>query len=185
MNILHIKKLHVLVRLILLSVLIFPSYLTHADDNVIAIDYIRGEGDVEGIKLAYQYHYDGIKTISPHLSMYFETSVNFWEYGAENKHDTNFVLAMSPVFRYQVGHVYSNPVYAELGIGISLLDNTQFAGKDVSTHYQFEDRLGVVYKFGKNQKYSVALRYLHYSNAGFKSPNPGLDFVSLSYSTKM
>ncbi|MGB0924833.1 MAG: acyloxyacyl hydrolase, partial [Pseudoalteromonas shioyasakiensis] len=26
--------------------------------------------------------------------------------------------------------------------------------------------------------------YLHYSNAGFKSPNPGLDFISLSYARR-
>lgn len=163
----------------------FNPITSSANDHVIAVDYIRGEGDVEGIKLAYQYHTDYLSSISPSLGLYFETSVNFWEYSDEDIHDTNFVLAASPVFRYEFAQWYSNPVYAEFGIGVSLLDDTKFAGKDVSTHYQFEDRLGVVYKFGKGQKNSVALRYFHYSNAGFKSPNPGLDFFSVSYSVKL
>jgi hypothetical protein len=73
-------------------------------------------------------------------------------------------------------------LYGEVGIGLSLLDDTEFAGKDVSTHYQFEDRLGVGYRFGEAREYSIALRYFHYSNAGFKKPNPGLDFISFSFS---
>lgn len=181
MNILNNLKTYTAALLLFTTAAHLPT--AQADSNVIAIDYIRGEGDVEGIKIAYQRHTDYLKQFSSNLELYVETSVNFWEYGAENKHDTNFVLAMSPVVRYQIGSAYSNPLYAELGIGVSLLDDTQFAGKNVSTHYQFEDRLGLVYKFGKNHKNSIALRYLHYSNAGFKSPNPGLDFISLSYSS--
>lgn len=150
--------------------------------NAIAIDYIRGEGDVEGIKLAYQLHFEQIQVLSTNLDFYLETSVNFWEYGVENNRDTNFVLAASPVFLYKTGYIKKLPIYFEFGIGVSLLDDTTFAGKDVSTHYQFEDRLGLVTKFGVKKQHTAALRYLHYSNAGFKSPNPGLDFISLSYS---
>lgn len=163
----------------------FNPITSSANDHVIAVDYIRGEGDVEGIKLAYQYHTDYLTSVSPLLGLYFESSINFWEYGTENIHDTNFVLAASPVIRYEFTQWYGNPLHAEFGIGVSLLDDTKFAGKDVSTHYQFEDRLGVVYKFAKAHKNSVALRYFHYSNAGFKSPNPGLDFLSVSYSVKI
>ncbi|WP_426356971.1 acyloxyacyl hydrolase [Pseudocolwellia sp. HL-MZ19] len=180
MNTLKAIKLTILALLIATGL---QSPTVQANSNVIAVNYIHGESDVDGIKIAYQRHIDYLKQFSSKLNLYFETSINFWEYGAENKHDTNFVLAMSPVVRYQIGSTYNNPLYAEFGIGISLLDDTQFAGKNVSTHYQFEDRLGLVYKFGKSRKDSIALRYLHYSNAGFKSPNPGLDFISFSYST--
>jgi len=160
------------------------SSQVYASSHGYAIDYIQGEGDVTGVKLAYQWHTDWLKQYSDKLELYFESSVNFWEYGQQNKHDSNFVLAISPVIQYPVGRFYTYPLYIEFGIGFSLLDDTKFAGKDVSTHYQFEDRLGLVTRFGDNLKHSVALRYLHYSNAGFKSPNPGLDFVSLSYSKR-
>jgi hypothetical protein len=147
----------------------------------VSTGYIHGEGDVRGIKIALQYHSDYLQQYNSNLNLYFETSVNFWEYGVENNYDSNFVLALSPVFEYQFSEYKSNPIFVEFGIGVSLLDDTRFAGKNVSTHYQFEDRLGIVMKFGKNKRDSIALRYLHYSNAGFKRPNPGLDFISLAY----
>ncbi|MBC3767192.1 acyloxyacyl hydrolase [Neptunicella marina] len=169
-----------LVMITLINVLLV--WQAKAAGHAVAIDYIHGEGGVDGIKLAYQRHSDVLQRFSPLLDLYFESSVNFWQYGDNNQHDTNFVLAISPVIQYEVSRWNHNPVLVEFGIGVSLLDDTQFAGKNVSTHYQFEDRLGIVYRFGQAQQYRVALRYLHYSNAGFKRPNPGLDFVSLSFS---
>ena len=51
-----------------------------------------------------------------------------------------------------------------LRIGVSLVEDTRFAGKDIGSHYQFEDRLGLVTDFGENMNQSIALRYMHYSN---------------------
>jgi len=162
------------------ALLAAPSY--SASNHGYAIDYIQGEGDVKGLKLAYQYHVANEKLPLQHARLYFESSFNIWQYGKDNKHQTNIVLAMSPVIQYPVFNVKNMPVYVEFGIGVSLLDDTRFAGKNVSTHYQFEDRLGLVADLGDDS--SLALRYLHYSNAGFKSPNPGLDFISLSYARR-
>lgn len=146
--------------------------------------YVQGEGDVQGIKLAVQRESD---LFTEHLQDYgiagavsFEMSANFWRFGPKNETDQNVVLAFSPVFTFSVGRFFDKEVLAEFGIGFSLLDDTTFAGKNVSTHYQFEDRLGLIYRV--SNKDSVTLRYLHYSNAGFKKPNPGLDFISLGYS---
>ncbi|MBS3797889.1 acyloxyacyl hydrolase [Pseudoalteromonas sp. BDTF-M6] len=144
------------------------------------LHYIQGEGDVQGIKLGYQYYLsDYLPERFNNVEMFFESSVNFWRYGDNNDYDHNFVVALTPVFQYPITQYRGHPLLFEFGIGFSLLDDTQFAGKDVSTHYQFEDRIGVVYKLGNAE---FGLRYLHYSNAGFESPNPGLDFISLSYS---
>lgn len=157
------------------------SLQSRAEQWSYSVDYIQGEGDVQGIKLAAQLHTDWLRDYSEHLHVYFESSVNFWEYGEQNSHDTNVVLALSPVVWYPVTTVANKPLFVEFGIGISLLSDTNFAGKDVSTHYQFEDRLGLVYPLDDEHSHLVALRYFHYSNAGFKKPNPGLDFLSLSY----
>ncbi|WP_462179726.1 acyloxyacyl hydrolase [Pseudoalteromonas gelatinilytica] len=162
------------------ALLAAPIYA--ASNHGYAIDYIQGEGDVKGLKMAYQYHIPNEMLPLQHARLYFESSFNIWEYGKHNKHQTNVVLAMSPVIQYPVFNVKSMPVYVEFGIGVSLLDDTHFAGKNVSTHYQFEDRLGLVADLGSGS--TLALRYLHYSNAGFKSPNPGLDFISLSYARR-
>lgn len=166
---------------LLLSLVVSGSALASSPHGY-GIHYIHGEGDVRGVKLAYQYH---TKSWLPdnwhHVDMYFESSVNFWRFGDSGKYDQNFVLAVSPVIRYPVMTLYNRPLSIEFGIGLALLEDTEFAGKNVSTHYQFEDRLGLVYNLGKA---NIAMRYIHYSNAGFKSPNPGLDFLSLSYSSK-
>lgn len=163
------------------ALLIAPS-IDAAQNHGYAIDYIQGEGDVKGLKLAYQYHLPNEKLPFEHARVYFESSFNVWQYGKDNRHQTNIVLAVSPVIQYPAFNVKNIPVHVEFGIGVSLLDDTHFAGKNVSTHYQFEDRLGLVADLGNNT--SLALRYLHYSNAGFKSPNPGLDFISLSYAKR-
>ena len=84
---------------------------------------------------------------------------------------------MSPVLLFPAFSINNTPIYVEAGIGISLVDETYFAGKNISTHYQFEDRIGLVADFGET---NVALRIIHYSNAGFKHPNPGLNFLTLS-----
>lgn len=166
---------------LLLITFLSPAYANHG----YSVDFIRGEGSVNGIKLAYQYNIDQPLDITWPLTLTMESSVNFWEYGEQNEYDSNFVFALSPIVRMPIGTAFNKPIELELGIGVSLLDDTQFAGKDVSTHYQFEDRIGVSTIFGQNNEYRVSLRYLHYSNAGFKKPNPGLDFLSLSFSQRL
>ncbi|KZN38747.1 hypothetical protein N480_13915 [Pseudoalteromonas luteoviolacea S2607] len=165
----------------ILSILLSASAMA-SNNHGYGIHYIHGEGDVRGVKLAYEYHAPELLPESwRNISVYFESSINFWRFGDSGDYDQNFVLAMSPVFRYPIATYKNKPLQVEFGIGVALLEDTQFAGKNVSTHYQFEDRLGLVYDLGQA---NVALRYIHYSNAGFKSPNPGLDFLSLSYSSK-
>ncbi|MFC0118657.1 acyloxyacyl hydrolase [Pseudoalteromonas xiamenensis] len=176
------RSMYTVNKLISALILLLLSFSLIAQErHGYAVHFIHGEGDVDGIKLAYQYH---AKEFLPedwqHLDLFFESSVNFWRYGDNNNHDRNFVLAVTPVFRYPFSQINGRPLSVEFGIGAALLDDTEFAGKDVSTHYQFEDRLGLVYSLGKA---NIALRYMHYSNAGFKKPNPGLDFLSLSYSS--
>ncbi|MFC3093959.1 acyloxyacyl hydrolase [Alteromonas sediminis] len=170
-----------LIRLIKI-LLILSMQIVQLHARELSIDYLRGEGDVEGIKLAYRHNAFQLDKASPNLAVYVESSVNFWKYGSPEHYDSNFVVSLSPILQYTLCRCTHGEIYAEAGIGISLLDDTQFAGKNVSTHYQFEDRLGIGYRFGEQLSHSLALRYFHYSNAGFKRPNPGLDFISFSYS---
>jgi hypothetical protein len=170
---------HALLILFLTLTFALPSSPSHANTQAFAVDYLQGEGDVQGLKLAYQQQMPWLQSISPKLTMLLEASANFWRYGPANSSDSNAVLAFSPILRYPLGEQFGMPWDLEFGIGVSLLDDTRFAGKNVSTHYQFEDRLGLVAWLSPQQ--SLSVRYLHYSNAGFKKPNPGLDFISLSY----
>lgn len=75
---------------------------------------------------------------------------------------------------------FDEPVSWELGVGISVLNEGRFAGKDLGSYCQFENRLGLVFQLDDSQH--LALRYLHYSNGGFANNNPGMDFLNLAYS---
>lgn len=104
------------------------------------------------------------------LSGYFELSYNVWDKSG----DTTNGVAFSPVLVYcfnptDVHHIIP---YVEAGIGAAYIDDYHIAGRNLSTHFQFEDRIsfGVLmnrmdFKFG----------YMHYSNADLKAPNDGID----------
>jgi hypothetical protein len=174
---------------ILTSVLMIMAYsqVVNATEKGFAVDYLRGEGDVSGLRLAYRPHYGrftDFKWIGD-VDLYWEVSVNFWEFGANNQHATNYALAISPVISSQFATVFDKyPIKWEFGIGVSLVQDTQFAGKDIGSHYQFEDRLGLIMEFGEELKQSLAIRYMHYSNGGLNTKNPGLDFLNLSYAKR-
>lgn len=180
-----------LVTALIVTSLQFTSFQVDAAnrsaDNktqAVAVDFLVGSDDITGIRLAYRpykHQWHNVPFFDT-LDVYWEMSVNFWEHGSDNQHDVNYAIALSPVvgktFHY-VNGVY--PLKWEVGIGVSLLADTEFAGKDVGSHYQFEDRIGLTMEFGKDLGQSISLRYLHYSNGGLNSKNPGLDFLNLAY----
>ena len=95
----------------------------------------------------------------------------------------NLAVAISPVIVKQLTTVYDKyPLYLEAGIGASLVNDRHFAGKNIGSHYQFEDRLGFLLSLDEQENNQIALRYMHYSNGGLNSDNPGLDFLNVSYS---
>lgn len=63
--------------------------------------------------------------------------------------------------------------YAELGLGASYLTRDRLGTRDFSTHFQFSEHLGLGAEFGKG--WFAGWRYSHYSNAGIKEPNDGID----------
>ena len=153
-------------------------------NQAVAVDLLFGADDITGVRLAYR-PYTHEFTEIPYfdgVEVYWEVSVNFWEYVEDNNHETNFVLALSPVISKTFYHVKGQyPLKWEAGIGVSLVEDTRFAGKDIGSHYQFEDRLGLTLEFGKALRQSASIRYMHYSNGGLNSKNPGVDFLNLAY----
>ena len=70
-------------------------------------------------------------------------------------------------------------LHVEIGIGPSLLSRRQFAGRNLSTHFQFADHIGLGYALDERSR--LGLRYSHFSNAGIKRPNPGLDVLQITW----
>ncbi|XPF96476.1 acyloxyacyl hydrolase [Colwellia sp. RE-S-Sl-9] len=176
------------INLLLLTTLFLASFSSisapYSSSSAVAVDLLVGSDDITGLRLAYRpfvYEINNVPYLDQ-LNIYWEVSANFWEFGDLNHHETNYVLALSPVIGKTFYHLYHKyPVRWEFGIGVSLVQDTRFAGKNIGSHYQFEDRLGIAVDFDKERKQSVAIRYMHYSNGGLNSRNPGVDFLNLSY----
>ncbi|QPG05702.1 acyloxyacyl hydrolase [Salinimonas marina] len=154
-----------------------------AATQTVAVDYLQGSDDIKGVRLAYRPASHEITTDwFGKINLYWEASMNFWEYGDDNTHSSNFALSVSPVLTKRIGTIAeSYPVYFEFGIGASLVNDREFAGKDMGSHYQFEDRIGFIFSLNEKQTSQVSVRYMHYSNAGLNDKNPGLDFLSVAY----
>lgn len=69
-------------------------------------------------------------------------------------------------------------VFIEGGVGPSILSDSHFVGKDLSTHFQFADHIGGGVRVSDSIRLSV--RYAHFSNGGIRTPNPGLNVLLLS-----
>ncbi len=111
-----------------------------------------------------------------YLSGYHELSINQWD----GRHDRLSAIAYSPVFTVNFYRPGAFTPYLELGVGISLITKKLIDSRDMSSHFQFEDRVGVGMR---SDAIDLHFRYMHYSNAGLKSPNQGIDIflVGMAY----
>lgn len=62
--------------------------------------------------------------------------------------------------------------YGELGIGGSMFSRTSLGPKEFSTIFQFSEHLGAGLEFGR---FTAGWRYSHFSNAGIRKRNNGID----------
>ncbi len=74
---------------------------------------------------------------------------------------------------------YSSKPFIEAGIGVAAFSGTRVGDQNLGSSLNFEDRIGAGLKFANGQ--SVGVRAIHYSNAGLKQPNDGIESYSLFY----
>ncbi|TFL15443.1 acyloxyacyl hydrolase [Pusillimonas caeni] len=109
-----------------------------------------------------------------HIDLGVEFGAGYWK--ADNRDpDSMWQVAVVPVLRWWPQDTY----YLELGVGPSLLSRAHFAGKELSTRFQFTSHIGG--GFVINDVHRFGVRYTHVSNASIKRPNPGLDLIEASY----
>ncbi|NVK56866.1 MAG: acyloxyacyl hydrolase [Alteromonadaceae bacterium] len=166
---------------------IFISFSSLANNQAASAGYLHGFDDIDGIRFAYRPVTQSFDTQwLGNIDVYLEGSVNYWRYKQEgiDETDTNFTVALTPVIVKQLGTIYNQyPVFLEAGIGVSVVSDQHFAGKDIGSHYQFEDKLGLIVALKESEsiQHNFAMRFIHYSNGGLNDDNPGLDFINLAY----
>lgn len=160
--------------------MILISTCAMAESGGYGISFGYGEADpdidVYRLGLKKDFRSKWLETGVGYLSGYFELSYNRWEHESR---DINGV-ALSPVFAYYFGNESSliRP-YIEGGIGVTYIDEYHIADRDLSTNFQFEDRIGVGARIGF---FDICARYMHYSNASIEEPNHGIDIWILTTS---
>jgi lipid A 3-O-deacylase len=106
------------------------------------------------------------------LTGFHVLSLNHWQ----GRDDSVNAIAYSPVFVYQF--FKASVSYVKLGVGAAYLSASVIQTRNLSSRFQFEDQIGVGWQWGSH---NLSLSYMHYSNAGFKHPNNGIDMIVFAY----
>ena len=104
-----------------------------------------------------------------------EFGVSYWKAKRSGPNDDVWQLNAVPMFRWWPAERF----FIEGGIGATVFSRTRFAGDQLSTLFQFGDHIGAGYQLTPSVR--LGARVSHFSNAGIKSPNPGLDIFQLTY----
>lgn len=115
----------------------------------------------------------------------WESSLGYWDGEVDaRKGGADNILAVTtgPMFRFQykLESIKNLSSYLEIGIGASWLSDTTISGRQLSTNFQFEDKIGLGLRFGEQQQYDIGFRATHYSNGSIKRPNNGVNMLLLN-----
>jgi hypothetical protein len=89
-------------------------------------------------------------------------------------------LGVTPVIRYAPS--WWEHWYGEIGIGADVVFPRYRSDRRMfGSEYNFGDHLGIGRKFGDEGRDEIELRAEHYSNGGYKHPNPGQNWVQVRY----
>ncbi len=149
-----------------------------------SVEYMTGTSDMHGMRIAYRpdiKHQLDLPLLGE-TKLEWEASLNLFDIHGSAKNEATYGLSLSPVFLKSIPSFSERyPLAVEFGIGVAYVHEEKFGGVNIGSYYQFEDRLGLVMSMNPEETAHLALRYIHYSNGGFNTKNPGLDFISLAY----
>jgi lipid A 3-O-deacylase len=109
------------------------------------------------------------------LTGYWDGAYTYWD---GDKRSSTSSLSFSPVLVYEFSGETIKP-YIEAGIGVAVFSNTQIEDNKLGSAFNFEDRIGFGLRFSGGHE--IGIRATHYSNAGLKEPNDGIESYALHY----
>jgi lipid A 3-O-deacylase len=114
------------------------------------------------------------ETGTGYLGGYWHAGYTWWEGGRAG--DAAHSISFSPVLVYTFNSENWRP-FLELGIGAALFSRSLVGDKNLGSSAHFEDRFSAGVFLGERDR--LMFRVIHYSNAGFASPNQGIESWSL------
>lgn len=173
-----------LLTILFLSVQVAAVQLPDKEKQAVAVEYMTGSGDMHGLRIAYRpdFNYDLDIPLIGETRLSWEASLNLFDLHGSARNEATYGISVSPIFSKALPNISNNyPLTLEFGIGVAYVHEKKFGGVNIGSVYQFEDRLGLLIGLDENQNSEIAVRYIHYSNGGLNTKNPGLDFLSLAY----
>lgn len=163
--------------LVLAAILSFASLNAHGAELTGALGATSQGGTTGRVSLGFDWDKSWYQTSTGKITGYWDLGYTYWQAGdqAGGRHAISF----APVFMYEFGEGNIKP-FVEAGIGVALFTGTTAGDQKFGSAFNFEDRIGAGLKIGDTQK--VGLRVIHYSNAGIKEPNDGIESYSIFYS---
>ena len=146
-----------------------------------AVDFTVAVGQTDESTMTYRlgaqfdFNRSWFQTSVGRLTGYWDAGYTYWE-GDEST--SNHSISLAPVFVYEFAGQSVKP-YVEAGIGVAAFENTEVEGNRLGSSFQFEDRIGAGLRFAGGHE--VGVRAIHYSNAGIKDPNDGVESYALHY----
>lgn len=177
-------KLVAIFVLVICSLSVLANELPKKEYQAVSAEYMTGSGDMHGLRLAYRprLNYDLSIPLIGQARLSWEVSVNLFDLHGSAKNEATYGISLSPVFSKSIPNISDNyPLAIEFGIGVAYVHDRKFGGVNIGSYYQFEDRLGLLIGLDRELQSEVFIRYIHYSNGGLNTKNPGLDFLSVGY----
>jgi hypothetical protein len=152
-----------------------PSYgigFDYATGRVVDLD---NTNNVDGAGFTGVYHpnwplWHNIETFFQSDLFYFHSSNASMTPGF----DANlWILAVAPVFRYHFLPGNNIDPFIDASVGAGYMSTSKFDDRDLGIRYTFQDTAGLGVLLGQEQQFSIAVRIVHYSNAGLSSENRG------------
>ena len=110
----------------------------------------------------------------------FDLFLEFGGYQLKGKHldldEKMNIFHIKPKLRLDLG----SDVHLDVGLGLASLSEDHWEEIRFSGKSQFSLSVGVGWLFGSKKQLSLDLVYNHYSNGYTRSPNPGIDYVTLN-----
>ena len=110
----------------------------------------------------------------------FDLSMEFAAYSLKGRHNDLHeemeIYHIKPKIRW-----YSDSGYhLDIGLGVSSISEQHWEEINFSGTTLFALSTGIGWYFGESEQISVDLVYNHYSNGYTRTPNPGIDFMTLN-----
>lgn len=166
---------------IIMIILALSFALVASDEYGVSIN-VGKSGSIESYRVGLQKNFNKIlysnETIS--LNGFHELGI-----GTLRGHNGDHIdlISYSPVFTLNFNRFNSSTIkpYIDGAIGVSAISRKTINSKDLSSTFQFEDRVSLGLSLDNINLY---IRLIHYSNGGIKEPNDGINIVNLGIDYK-